>query len=147
MKSADSVKSHLTQSYPSHRHCRGADYATPDYASLAGGLFSVEGNQNLTDSGKAFYLPLNCLKEFRKGVCTRKRITIKITFSSKNLAVWPGKHFFYQTFALLLILVIAFLPFEAPNPISFFSSGWYVSLNCLVVFRSHSFVGFLDIQT
>lgn len=43
----------------------GADDATPNYAALACGLLSAEGNYNPAESGKDFYLPLYCLKEFR----------------------------------------------------------------------------------
>ena len=43
---------------------RVAEHTTPKCATLACGLFWVEGIQGPADSERAFYLPLNCLKDF-----------------------------------------------------------------------------------
>ena len=39
--------------------------AAPERATLACGLFQTEDHEGPADSPRAFYLPLNCLKEFR----------------------------------------------------------------------------------
>ena len=50
----------------SHDEVEGEQNIPPQYVLLWHVyLFSVEHNQDPADSGRAFYLPLNCLKEFK----------------------------------------------------------------------------------
>ena len=50
--------------------------------------------QGPADSGRAVYLPLNCLKEFR--LTAGKELIPKITFYQRDLAMWYGKHLFIK---------------------------------------------------
>lgn len=120
-RSTDCVKSHLTRTIHPTGHCKEAEYATPNYTSLASGLFWAEGNQFVPDSGKAFSTPhpQTAEKNLERGPVPGKELWSGITFSSERLICLAGQTLFNQTFVLLLSLVIAFLPFEAPDPCLF----------------------------
>ena len=53
-----------------------------------GNCFEFNSNKTLADSGKALYLPHNCLKEFRQRTCSRRRT---ITLESYRM-VWTRYH-------------------------------------------------------
>lgn len=107
---------------------------------------------------KSFYLPHNCLKEFRQRDWSRKRATTRDNYKKYGLGVvsWgkPGRAwrpvlsvshclrtawqtFVYKTCALPIFPQIALLPFEVPDPHPLLlSSGWHISLYCLTAFGS-----------
>ena len=58
----------------------GVEYATSDFATLACCLFQVKDSQGPANSGRAFYISLNCLKEFRQGPCIKERAINKKSF-------------------------------------------------------------------
>lgn len=123
---------------------RGEVYATHyvpfwhvDYASR-------QSRQSMTQE-KAFSLSY-CLKWFRQGAWPRKRAISRDNVSSEKGFIWMGgQRADYQISAFLILLWIA-LPFEAPGPILFLSSGWHTSRHCSTAFASPIFMGHLYIQ-
>ena len=103
----------------------GAEYATPKCATSACGLVWVEDSLGPADSGRAFELPLNCLREFRWGSVPGRDPSPEITFFIlERLICMAGQTFIDQTSALLILLWITLLPFEAPDPYPFsFAQG------------------------
>lgn len=99
------------------------------YATLTWGVFWAKGNQNPADSGKPFYLPLNCLNIHGKGVLYHKEIL--------------GKHLF--TLITYLCATFVFQTFPSQLPVNGFPSLWilswgcYISLSWLAALKSHIF--------
>lgn len=74
--------------------CAGSDWkdsewALPKCSTWVYGLGYAEDNGGPKDSGRAFYLPLNCLKEFRSMAWPRKRtITREDRSDTRGTASW-----------------------------------------------------------
>lgn len=62
---------------------KGSRLRHPKMEHLACGSFRAEDNQDPVESGKAFYLPNNCLKEFGKGASTGET-----AISRDNIFIW-----------------------------------------------------------
>lgn len=101
---------------------RGSDRATPEWATLACGLFWAKGNQDPTGTGKASSLPHNCLREIRMGFYTRKRVITRDKLFIWETYLQVRATFVCRTFALFTFLWIVFLLFKAPGPIPFLNS-------------------------
>lgn len=106
------------------------------------------------DSGRAFCLPLNCLKEFTITRDNHKERGLRVICRGQlhkasvlsplcaHCLCMAWQTFVYQTYALPIFLWIVFLPFEAPGPylLLLLSLGQYISLSFLTSGKSHIFM-------
>ena len=64
----------------------------------------------------------------------------EINFSFQRGMYMAGQAFVKHFFFFLIFLWAPFFPFKASDPYLFLGSRWYLRLNCLVVFESHTCV-------
>lgn len=114
----------------------------PKYATLASGLFYAESNQDLADSGKAFCLPLNCLKEFRKGTHNQEEsYYLRSHFHLKDFTCMAGQRVFLPS-VCSSHLPVNRLP--GPSPLKSQTQVLVLSLaryRSVPAFEFHNFVG------
>lgn len=132
----------ISQTVYSVTALKGSEQVTPECVTLTRGLFWTKGNQDPANSGKAFYLLLNCLKETRKGACNQEEsYHQRLLFYLRVLCAWQDKNSFTKHLLSSPSCEVPSSPLKPQTPIPFLIPGWYISVNCLGAFEPRSLWG------
>ena len=87
---------------------------------LACGLFQAEDNWGSADSGKAFYLPFNRLKEFGWGPVSRRELLSWIILYIRKIYLYDMGTIFTQHLLFPSSYELSFFPLKPQGPTCFF---------------------------